>query len=296
MIGLVFLYSQHPLEQFLSSAFGFPFSSLGLIFNNSKSQAAKTGDQILYLIDVFGVYNSNNTRSPITETSLDRLAQDPLLSEVKIRWLQLPSAHEEKFRLTTCDLFAALQSPAMVDIVRELVGLRKHAFTLFEALLELLKMNNLFLSPWKIQLPQQTTNFSEDWTGACTFLGSLAQPFQTQDPRWRGLENLGQLEVLKLSAYNPVEKEQAAQSALKKSLPIFKELSNAFLNNFCNDAQFMLAALRKYQSQNLQTRLLILSLDLNTKMAASSSVKELEEYRTEVEDLLTQAKELGLFM
>lgn len=292
MIGLVFLRSEDPLEKFISFAFDFPFTCCGFIIEDSSRK--------IFLLDLFGIYSGssmNPTNQVVTQTSLEKLYLEPLLEEIEIRWLDLTIASEEVLRIEIAGLLSKLQKPSYCDMLKELVGLKSYVFNTLDALILVLEKIGIHPTPTRSKLPHRNLSFSNDRSGAATFLASLVQPFQTPDFRWQSLTQLGRAEKIKPSRVSPAEKEICLRLALNRSLPIFKELSNTFLTSLTNDDQFMLAALRKYQYQNLLPKLLLESLDLNLKLlelSTTTKTKELKVYQKKLQDLLENVKEIGL--
>lgn len=311
MAGLLFLCSDHPLEQFLKHAFSFPFSSVGLVFANhipGKNQWK------IYLIDVFDIYsnkpnknyNLNNDRyeSAVTELEVSDLLGNNLISRLWVRWLILPEWQETEMRIAAAATFTKITRPTPQQIIYELVGvnntMNSDGFSqpsycnALEVLVEILSRANISFDNWKPSLATKTHGTSIDAKGAATFLGMLAQPFSNEDPRWRGINQIGHLEEISLPVQNPLERDTKINASLAQSLPFFSTLSNEFLTSFTLKPEFMMATLRKFNERSILTNLLLSSLALNCELLKAKSSKELQKHEAKVTELITKTRELGL--
>lgn len=288
MAGLVFLYSDHPLEQFLSNICSVPYSQIGFIF---KETIRGEIEFKVYLIDLLRVYGQNI----VSIMKVSDLINEPLLNKISIRWFNLPPEEEGEIRIAIASLLSKIKRPPLEVLIKQLVGMDKSGLLGIDVVCQVLMRVGINLPMYTDEMSSEikypTRVQDVNLIGAAKFLGLMGRPFSRQDPRFKNLERIGELEEVHLSTVDPILKSKRLSSELEKSTLLFTEASVIFFRLFSSDRSFMTSTLNKsnesQKSISPEKDLLTESLELNREMLGHiPDVEERKILRKKYEKLI----------
>lgn len=281
MAGLVFLSSDHPLEQFVSNLVSVPYTQVGFICKDSISGVTFFN---VYLVDLFGVYGKNI----VTCIKMKDLINDPLLNGITIRWFNLPPDQEGEIRLAIASVLSSLKKPSLESMVKQLVGLDKTGYLGVDVVCQIFHLVGIELPHENLVDMPSSPGMTNDLLGAARFLGLIGKPFSRDDPRFRTLTRIGDLEEVRISPADPILKSSKLAKEIENSSKLFSDAALIFFKLFATNRSFMSSVLASTNKSSKEHALLNESFSLSYEMLKHIDDQELKaEYSARLKKLIS---------